>query len=225
VISNSWGFRVRDNSLTSLKNRNENQYREFVDIQNQIYKASELNISVVFAAGNGFEMFPANIPGIISVGGVYLDENYSLEASNYCSSYESSYYPGRKSPDFCGICGSRYQDGAYQLGHIMLPVSEKAKRNGKNVPLKDQIPGWGLFSGTSSCAPQVAGVIALMKQINYNLTASEIQDILSESCIDITKGVSAMGDSTNAGFDPATGHGLVDALAACSKAQECLLDV
>ncbi len=61
--------------------------------------------------------------------------------------------------------------------------------------------GYGLNTGTSSSAPSIAGVIALLKQANPELTPAEVKKILEESATDMC----------DAGFDKWTGYGVVDA--------------
>ena len=69
---------------------------------------------------------------------------------------------------------------------------------------------YGFYYGTSFAAPQVAGVIALMRSLNHSLTVDEIRDILHKSAIDL-------GDP---GYDIETGYGLLNA----SKAVRAVLD-
>ena len=60
---------------------------------------------VLFSAGNGEMSWPGSMPEILSIGGVYADEQGKLQASNYASGYNSSLYPGRRIPDVSGLCG------------------------------------------------------------------------------------------------------------------------
>lgn len=61
--------------------------------------------------------------------------------------------------------------------------------------------GYGSASGTSFSAPLTAGVLALMKSANPNLTPDELENILENTSVDL-------GAS---GFDTQYGHGRVDA--------------
>ncbi len=61
-----------------------------------------------------------------------------------------------------------------------------------------------LLSGTSAAAPHVAGVAALMMSVNPALSPLEIGDVLNQTATDISQ----------AGYDPTTGHGIVDAFGA-----------
>lgn len=54
------------------------------------------------------------------------------------------------------------------------------------------------FGGTSSAAPGVAGIAALMLSVNPGLTWIDVCNIIAETCDQI--------DSENGDYDPATGH-------------------
>ena len=72
----------------------------------------------------------------------------------------------------------------------------------------DSYYGWGI--GTSFACPQVSGVIALMRSLNYSLTVREIRNILHKTATDL-------GDP---GRDIYFGYGLLNA----SKAVEAVID-
>ena len=69
------------------------------------------------------------------------------------------------------------------------------------------------FYGTSAAAPHAAAVAALMRGINPFLTPAEISAILASTAIDLAP----------AGFDNASGHGLIDAYAAVLQST-CYVD-
>jgi len=158
------------------------------------------------------------MPEVIAVGGVYAKrtlggDDFVLEASDYASSFKSNIYPGRAVPDFCGLVGMK-PGGIY----INLPLQPKCYIDqalaGGAYPNNDETApndGWAVISGTSAAAPQVAGVCALLKQVQPSLSPSLIKNILAASARDVKKGKSAMGDPAGMGFDSATGAGLVDA--------------
>ncbi|MFQ6027780.1 MAG: S8 family serine peptidase [Dehalococcoidia bacterium] len=194
IITNSWGYSVDrpPNSLSPY----------LATLAAAIANAVANGITVCFSAGNGHYGFPGSMPDVISVGGVHV--NYpalSLEASNYASSFDSHFYPGRHVPDLCGLVG-RNAGGAPL---IMLPVQPGASLDtGTN-------DGWGRFSGTSAASPQIAGVCALVLERNPSLTPAKVKDVLIASCTDVTTGQSAMGQNAGPGADDATGAGLVNA--------------
>jgi subtilisin family serine protease len=83
-----------------------------------------------------------------------------------------------------------------------------------------QNDGWAAFSGTSAAAPQIAGVCALLKQAAPHLTPLQIKKVLKATAIDVRTGNCSTSTGSHAaavGPDLATGHGLVNALAAVGK--------
>jgi subtilisin family serine protease len=172
-------------------------------------------IIVVFCAGNGHWGFPGQHPDVISVGGVDIQANGALRASDYASGFISNIYPGRRVPDVSGLVGMR--PGAQS---ILLPLPEGcqldvslaggAHPNGDETATND---GWAAFSGTSAATPQVAGVCALIRQACARLTPAEVRNILMVTARDVTTGTNHpnFNIAAVAGPDAATGNGLVDA--------------
>jgi subtilisin family serine protease len=211
VISCSWGFHVP--GVTTLP-------PALVPLRLRILSAVAAGITVVFSAGNGHVGFPGMMPEVLSVGGVFADNSAALRASNYASSFMSLIFSGRRVPDFCGLVGMQPK-----AIYIQLPIPKSCiidnDLGGVPFPDKDETTtneGWGVFSGTSAAAPQVAGVSALLLQKRPSLTPSQVKAILRATAVDVTTGTSAMGESAGPGVDPATGAGLVDALRAWQTA-------
>jgi hypothetical protein len=174
-------------------------------------------IIVIFSAGNGDFGFPGQHPDVISAGGVFMKPDETLTASNYASGFPSRIYPGRSVPDVCGLVGM-----LPKAVYIMLPVQPYDEvdqtLSGGTFPNGDQTAnndGWAGFSGTSAAAPQLAGVAALIKQACPRLGPFEVRDILMKTARDVLTGTCSprpgMGFPARAGFDQATGAGLVDA--------------
>jgi serine protease AprX len=218
IVTNSWGWDMDDQSLESLRISNPNRYNETLDVANIIADAIADGVVMIFAGGNGQRAFPACLPEVIAVGGTTVLADGSLRASNYASSFLSELYPGRRVPDLCGIVGESGKTP--QPGHIMLPVPNGSRLEGKNLPATASKKGWGVFSGTSAAAPQVAGTVALMLSIYPNLTPAEVKSILTATSRDVTRGKSAHGDTAHSGVDDATGSGLIDAYAACLRVRQ-----
>lgn len=175
-------------------------------------------VTVIFSAGNGHRAFPACHPDVIAVGGTTVDSNGALKASSYASSFASNLFPGRRVPDFCGVVG---ESGNPPLpGHILLPVPVGSKRDGDNLPQGARGRGWGIFSGTSASAPQVAGIAARMLSVNPSLSPAGIRAILAATARDVENGSSAHGEEAGPGMDLATGAGFVDAFAACQRVRQ-----
>ena len=205
IISCSWGSDLRSPDQLSSAHK---------VLAAAISEAVRRGIVVICAAGNGHHGFPAQHPDVIAAGGVYKHLEGSLkgclEASNYASSFISKIYPGRRVPDVCGLVG-QLPDAAY----IMLPVSPNSGTDSFRSALGDEttaIDGWAAFSGTSSAAPQLAGVCALLKQTAPDLLPSQIKHILQKTAHNISQGnsnPSSGGAQARDGPDLATGHGLV----------------
>ena len=213
VMTNSWGWSVDRKTRDQLRRSEPQFFNELIDLEQVIRSAVDKNIVVLFSAGNGHYSFPACFPDVIAVGGVTLNEDGSLEASSYASAFESKLYPGRRVPDVCGLVGR--SEPAPMSAHIMLPVPPASKLDGENFPSGRSGTGWGIFSGTSAACPQVAGLVALMKQADSTLSPDQIKKVLAARSMDVVQGTTATGESAKPGPDLATGAGLVDALRAC----------
>lgn len=225
VMNNSWGYHLVDD-----KNKPLAALPNFLKpLEAAVIEAvRERGITVCFSAGNGHISFPGMMPDVIAVGGVYAHpdlapggRDFKLEASNYASSFDSQIYPGRHVPDLCGLVGMR-PNAIY----IMLPVEPGDQIDqglaGSGYPDKDETKpndGWAVISGTSASAPQLAGVCALLKQVQPGLSPTLVKSILKASARDVRTGQSAHGQPAGNGHDGATGTGLVDAEAAYKLAR------
>lgn len=170
-------------------------------------------IVVCFSAGNGHKGFPGSHPDVISVGGVHvnLPNLNDFEASSYASGFTSTWYPGRTSPDVCGLTGKGVNINGIKAPSIMLPVQEGADLDKIDPPTAPAMDGWGLFSGTSAACPQVAGIVALMLEKKAGLSPAKVKELLKKGARDVTKGTNANGATAASGPDVATGAGLADA--------------
>jgi subtilisin family serine protease len=215
IISVSMGYDLRtanERPLAKLPNN-------LVALEAEIQAAVAAGIIVVFSAGNGHYAFPGQMPNVISAGGVYVDAKGAMQASDYASAFPSAIYAGRSVPDFCGLVGLQ-PDATY----IRLPIPKGCEID-RDMALADKTSptdGWGVFSGTSAAAPQIAGLCALLLQKNPSLTPQEVKAVLRRSARDVSAGrasassdpAQAGGVRASAGTDGATGAGLVDVAAA-----------
>jgi len=213
IISCSWGSSKQNGPLSA---------NDLV-LSAAIANAVSRGITVVVSAGNGHWGFPGQHPDVISAGGVYMDSNMSLRASDYSSGFASNIFHGRNVPDISGLVGMKPK-----AAYIMLPIQPgcdiDTNLGAPGVfPNQDQtLPndGWAAFSGTSAAAPQIAGVCALLKQYAPNLTPLQIKNILKASAVDVTVGNCSASTGANparVGPDLATGHGLVNAMNAIRR--------
>jgi subtilisin family serine protease len=190
VMTNSWGYSV-DVPGSTMPNFLKPLYLA-------VLSAVARGVVVCFSAGNGHYGFPGDVPEVISAGGVIVDQNLGYSATHYASGFTSTWFPGRRIPDVCGLCGE-----LPRADYIVLPVQSGATLEKQS--------GWGAFSGTSACSPMVAGVCALLKEADPTLTFEQIRSILKHTARDIVVGTGAMGQVAGPGPDGATGFGLVDA--------------
>ena len=205
------GGRTSPQHLTELPN-------SLVALEAEVQAAVADGVVVVFAAGNGHVSFPGMMPEVISAGGVFVDQNGNMQASDYASAFTSRIYSGRKVPDFCGLVGMQPH-----AEYIMLPVQPECDidRDNSAFDQTSRNDGWAAFSGTSAAAPQLAGVCALLLEKNPRLTPRDVKAVLKRSCRDVKQGSANSasnegrpGLSASPGQDRATGAGLVDAYAA-----------
>ena len=218
IITCSWGSSKKFGPLSAAD----------MALATAIAAAVASGITVIFAAGNGHWGFPGQHPDVISAGGVFMDSDESLQASNYASGFMSNIYPNRRVPDLSGLVGQ-----TPKAIYIMLPLEPNdqidAGNSGGSFPNGDETAnndGWAAFSGTSAAAPQLAGAAALIKQACPNLKPAAIRSILMTTARDVTTGKCSDftgGNSATVGPDTATGNGLVDAHKAAMLAKvKCL---
>ncbi len=187
-------------------------------LEAEIEAAVADGIVVVFAAGNGHAAFPAMMPDVIAAGGTYVDADQQRIASDYASAFASRIYHGRHVPDCTGLVGMADNGAAY----IMLPVPSGCDIDRDGAPDDGTAAddAWGVFSGTSAAAPQLAGLCALLLSQDPQLTPADVKAVLRQTARDVTTGHASAASnegtalSAAAGADGATGAGLVDAFAA-----------
>ncbi len=219
VISVSIGFDMCPSDLSGRRTSNQH----LTELPNSL-KALEAEIQaavadgtvVVFSAGNGHVAFPGMMPDVISAGGAFVDDKGALKASDYASGFVSKIYAGRVVPDFCGLVGMQPH-----ADYIMLPVQAKSRQDGRGHDKTADDDGWGVFSGTSAAAPQIAGICALLLQKSPGLSPADVKSVLSRTAVDVTTGNANPlsnedkgGEKAKVGPDAATGTGLIDAFEA-----------
>jgi Subtilase family len=222
IITCSWGSSNRNGPLSAADQA----------LAASIATAVASGIIVIFSAGNGHWGFPGQHPDVISAGGVYMEPDGTMRASDYASGFMSNIYPSRRVPDLSGLVGMRSNDpNSPGAMYIMLPIEpndeiDRGQYNGganhylspgATPPYGDETAnndGWATFSGTSAAAPQLAGAAALVKQACPRLTPADVKDVLMRSARDVTQGNCSPSTGANpaiVGPDTATGNGLVDA--------------
>jgi serine protease len=161
--------------------------------------AANPDVLFVIAAGNDGDVsisglaYPASLAqqyrNVIAVGASWGDTDYDGRART----------PGTRIeyPDWWG---SQYGPGLTVMG-----PSEVTARNIGPYSFNDYIDD---FNGTSAAAPNVAGVASLLWSANPNLSAAQINQILSQTATDLGQ----------PGYDIYYGNGFVDADAAVRRA-------
>lgn len=233
IISCSWGI-SSPNPLPSSP------------ITDAIELALLYNIPVVFAAGNtanhtindnGYVAYPANLNeddfpvsypeiDLISVGASNrndLQSNYSPSHLDLdiCAPSHSDYYVNNQNEGIDIWTIDIPGEGGYNFWHDMEGTTFDYL-NGQYLPTSNMGANYkdftGHMGGTSASAPQVAGVIALMKSVNSCLTVPQINEILKNST-DKVGGYDYNWLSSKPGHSNELGYGRLNAFNAVSLAQ------
>lgn len=167
--------------------------------QDVINQARSAGVVVVAAAGNdatSAPFYPAAYDGVISVSSVGLGRTLA-GYSNTGPTIDVTAPGGDNRFD---INGDGRPDEVYSA-------------SGNQTPGSIQFV-YRFLQGTSMAAPHVAGVIALMKSVNANLTPSDIDILLANG--DLTDDLGATGR------DDLYGYGLINARKAVAAALEAI---
>ena len=96
------------------------------------------------------------MPEVISAGGVFVDQNGQMQASDYASAFQSKIYAGRNVPDFCGLVGMQPN-----ASYIMLPIPSGCK-----IDVEDDgsVKRFGrlIFRTAGPDGPEFLGMLAMV---------------------------------------------------------------
>ncbi|WP_455221034.1 S8 family peptidase [Kaarinaea lacus] len=162
--------------------------------------AREAGVIVVAASGNEASSglnYPASLDGVVSVSATTIRDALA-PYSNFGDTIDIA-APGG---NFSDVNGDGYADG------ILSTVGSDA-----NGPIQ---LGYAFYQGTSMASPHIAGVVALMKSVNPDLSPDEFDQLLENG--ELTDDLGALGR------DNQFGYGLVNAYKAVIAARN-LVDV
>lgn len=168
-------------------------------INTAIQNAINSNVVMCVATGNGNRSvidYPANRPGVIAVGACDTNGNRVVSAS----------LPGG------GTWGSNYGP---EISVVAPGVNIDTSYLGGTLTS---------FSGTSAATPQVAGLAALLRSINPNLTNVQVREIIEHTADKVGSPPSdpyvnkVPGDSRT-GWNQHMGYGRINVLAALTLAK------
>ncbi len=169
--------------------------------QNAIDAARAAGVIVIAAAGNESSnadfSSPAGLDGVVTVSAVGFTRD-AAPYSNFGSSVEVAAPGGDTSAD---ANGDSYPDGV---------LSSIGNDNGTFE--------YDFFQGTSMACPHIAGVAALMKSVNANLTPDDFDQLLAGTHAGTN--ISITDDLGQPGKDTTFGYGLINALNAVRAAAE-----
>ena len=223
IISNSWGY----------PSSNPNYIPAIVSAINNAVNNNKL---VVFSAGNsanrvngynGYVAFPgcANISGLITVGASDRNNNQANYSPNGIeldivapSSTANNYQVPGEGPNIWTIDTPGLGTNGYNP--INGYLEDMFPANGEILPSAGiNFDAYtGRMGGTSASAPQIAGVLALMKSVNSCLTAPQLKNILQLTA-DRIGGFNYNWNSLMPGHSIQLGYGKVNAFHAVQMAQ------
>lgn len=167
-------------------------------LQDVLDQVSARGTSIVVAAGNADEdannTLPANCQGVITVGATDAVDTRA-PYSNYGSVLDVMAPGGDMRVD---LTADGQPDGVLSLG--------KVEQTGELT--------YTYAQGTSMAAPHVAGVVALMKALEPNLTSGQVETVLEETA----RPLSSLTCRRSNGND--CGAGLIDAAAALTMVRD-----
>jgi hypothetical protein len=193
-IGETWADRANaidvavDNGADILNNSWGQVDAQFTDVENAIRDALAAGCIVIFAAGNGPDRspwsyqtaFPCELTAstdLICVGATSpTDEHKGAASSDGQFGWGSSYVGN--GPDVCAPGPWSYTTDR---------TGTAGENDGSAIDPDDPVSAdyWHDFGGTSSAAPKVAGIAALLLSANPSLTPADVKRILRDTADDI----------------------------------------
>ena len=185
------------------------------NVQDEIKRLKDKNITVVFSSGNGDKNGKAldldlvgnddesELSTVIGVGASAADNDVA-----YYSNYGSAI-------DVIAPGGGSNYIGTPMIG---VPSLDLLGNEGANVGYNLINNDYSFTQGTSFAAPTTTGVVALMLAVNPTLTADRIRTILTTTTSKV--GQSNGADYSVGNFDTKRAYGKIDASAAVQQAED-----
>lgn len=183
------------------------------EYQRALKTASDHGAIVVVAAGNANtwtdEYQPANCSSdALIVVGATGPEGYRAEYSNYGDHITIGAPGGNSGTIFEGTTGTL-------VGYEEQNMFYSTLNSGR---ISAGAPSYGFDEGTSMASPLVAGVVAMMKDANPDLTGAEVREILQSTAQPYNPEPQAMGSYSPWKTAENMGPGIVDACEAVHEA-------
>lgn len=198
LTNNSWGLLETEPSTVP------GEPTDFDAANAAVEAASAAGVTMVFSAGNdgpepgSINEDPGGAPSAITVAAACKGVEEGQGGS--CPAGEITDFSSRGAADGTGP----QVDVAAPGDQILAPVSPVSVLTPLTECLDPAEPLYYCISGTSMAAPHVAGVVALMQEVNPALLPAQ-----AESCLETTA-----VDLLTPGVDIHSGHGMVDTQAA-----------
>ena len=199
LTNNSWGLLEEEPSAIP----GAGEPTDFEAANAMVEKASAKGITMVFSAGNdgpepgSINLDPGGTPSAITVAAACKGTEEGQGGS--CPAGEITEFSSRGAAN-----GEGPQVDVSAPGDMILaPVSPSVLKAVDQCRTSGE-PLYYCISGTSMASPHVAGVVALMQQVNPDLLPAQAERCLETTAVDMLA----------AGFDIHSGHGMVDTKAA-----------
>lgn len=183
------------------------------EYQKALKTASEKGAIVVVAAGNAntwtddYQPANCNSDALVVVGATG-PEGYRAEYSNYGDHITIGAPGGNSGIIFEGTTGTL-------VGYEEQNMFYSTLNSGQ---ISAGAPSYGFDEGTSMASPLVAGVVAMMKDANPDLTGPEVREILQSTAQPYNPEPQAMGSYSPWKTEKHMGPGIVDACEAVHEA-------
>jgi serine protease AprX len=200
LTNNSWGLLEEEPSAVP----GAGEPTDFDAAKAVVEAASAAGITMVFSAGNdgpepgSINEDPGGAPSAITVAAACKGTEPGQGGS--CPAGEITDFSSRGAADGTGP----QVDVSAPGDQILAPVSPVSVLTPLTQCLDPAEPLYYCISGTSMAAPHVAGVVALMQEVNPDLLPAQAERCLETSAVDLL----------SPGVDISSGHGMVDTMAA-----------